>query len=469
MANWTVENSVVLGSIYQISDVHGNVSVGNAERTIYRINDAYTTVPPLARKTAWEQPSKLLQAHNELVKFTGRAASMDRLRQWRDELQRFSVLLVHAPGGQGKTRLAQNFARQSVLANWSVYVARHGTDVTSDYPESQSRLPSSNSAHQQTVLIVDYAERWPALDLQMLVTHSSLQPSRKFRVLLISRSTGRWWQQFSYEIGRSLSVTPDTIPLAPLADEVSTEELFARARDSFAFALAAGDVDHLTIPPGFGTEPESRQILSIHMAALSAVLSFKDESTSQTSAPVPPVPHEKSRTQSATMAQISADLIKREYFSWEKLCMAGQTEINSRAMAQAVYVATLTGALPYKEAIAVIYQADIGTKAHPDQIVADHGVAYPSVNDVTKLEPLHPDRLGEDFIALMTPGCALPGLYSPDPAVKEITERLLIPEAHGERGFLKGCRRPLTMLIEAAARWPHLAKGPLRVFAGRPA
>jgi len=65
---------------------------------------------------------------NRVVPFTGREAELARLRQWLGEPCRIGAKLVYVPGGQGKTRLAAEFAAESVRAGWYVVVAHHAGD-----------------------------------------------------------------------------------------------------------------------------------------------------------------------------------------------------------------------------------------------------------------------------------------------------------------------------------------------------
>jgi len=51
-------------------------------------------------------PSRLLNAHHQVVPFTGRAAELARLDQWLHRGARLAAHWLHGPGGQDKTRLA---------------------------------------------------------------------------------------------------------------------------------------------------------------------------------------------------------------------------------------------------------------------------------------------------------------------------------------------------------------------------
>jgi hypothetical protein len=70
------------------------------------------------------------------------------------------VLLVHAVGGQGKTRLAAEFASRSARLKWRVLQARHHSD-----PRPDSGEQTSTSKEDHVLVIVDYAESCPRADL----------------------------------------------------------------------------------------------------------------------------------------------------------------------------------------------------------------------------------------------------------------------------------------------------------------
>ncbi|MFN2495603.1 MAG: hypothetical protein ABR608_06820 [Pseudonocardiaceae bacterium] len=76
-------------------------------------------------------------------------------------------------------------------------------------------------------------------------------------------------------------------------------------------------------------------------------------------------------------------------------------------------------------------------------------------------EPLYPDRLGEDFLALQLPGHTLTS-YTPDGWSADALPRILAAaEEPGADAAPQHLRNAVTVLIEAARRWPHLAGGHL--------
>ena len=91
-----------------------------------------------------ELPSRMLNARRAVVAFTGREEDLRQLHQWRQQCKRLAVRWLHGPGGQGKTRLAAQFAAESSAAGWKVVAAFHGPDA--DRPEPGSHDLGLNAA-----------------------------------------------------------------------------------------------------------------------------------------------------------------------------------------------------------------------------------------------------------------------------------------------------------------------------------
>jgi tetratricopeptide (TPR) repeat protein len=90
--------------------------------------------------------------------------------------------------------------------------------------------------------------------------------------------------------------------------------------------------------------------------------------------------------------------------------------------------------------------------------VDDHRLCYPPSDPATVCEPLYPDRLAEDFLALRTPGHTVAG-YQPDPWAATAVARLLAPGGDGRVPVWAASA--VTVLIETARRWPHITRDQL--------
>ena len=423
-------------------------------------------VPPTVDQ-ARRQPSELLRAANALVGFTGRHSLLAELARWRDAEQTeqagrsgrdVAVRLIHGPGGQGKTRLAGQVARLWRQQGWVVLAAHHRRDRSG---EDAFEVPVFDGA-AGVLVVVDYAERWDTADLLTLLDDTCLPGELPVRVLLLARPAGTWWDSVKWRIQRDLGLVPTRRELEPLEQEpgITRAGLFAAARDRFADLLQVPAAE-VPAPAALERHEAYRLVLTVHMAALAAVLAADRGQE----APGDPV-------------QVSELLLARERDHWEAMASPRREKplaTSPEAMAQLVYTATLTGRLGYDDGKAAVARARIESNQAIGQLLKDHALCYPPTPaspprpapsntapnpqvGVTVLEPLYPDRLGEDFIALSTPGHSYD--FPADPWTQGTPARLLATDGDrsGEDGQVPvWARHALTTLIEAARRWPHLA------------
>ncbi|MFW6721760.1 tetratricopeptide repeat protein [Streptomyces sp. MAR4 CNY-716] len=432
------------------------VQHGDQYNYIYRNEPPYRVEPfPLAEPTRApglaRVPSRLLAARYRIVHFRPRP-ELDLLESWReDPSPGFSVRLVHAEGGQGKTRLAIEFATRSAQAGWSVALARHRSEVASAGGGDEHltvRAPG-------LVLIVDYAERWPLEDLIALVRQHRDAARDRLRILLLARPAGAWWQALSHQLSKldildTGAVKLEALPNAP----EGRAEMYLAARDRFAeiFGVPApsavvrsGDLDD----PGFALT------LTVHMRALVDV-------DAAARGWAPPAGNDQ--------AGLSSYLLDREHDHWRSSHDGGRGPVRAteHTMRRTVYVATLVHALDPADASAALVRTGVTeTAAAAGDVLRDHAYCYPIDDPARVLEPLSPDRLGEDFLALTLPGREEQfGYYATDPWSTTAPSRLLAPEAN-DTGSGPFTRQALTVLIEAAHRWPHMTTEHLQPLLGR--
>ncbi|MEU0382710.1 tetratricopeptide repeat protein, partial [Streptomyces cyaneofuscatus] len=401
-------------------------------------------LPTTQAVRAWrEQPSQLLSAQHQVVPFTGRESELARLEDWRDgDGPVAAVTLLHAPGGQGKTRLAAHLA-EITGTGWKVWQAVRGSTSAPD-----GAAPALPALGRRALLVIDYAERWPKQDLQTLLQTLAARPGERLRVLLLARSAGTWWAGWEHDL-RKLDYLPDALELLPLPglQTDARKEAFTAARDRFAAALQLADPQTVPCPDNIGDEAFGLT-LTIHMAALVAV----DAHLRGTAPPNDPV-------------DLSQYLLERERDHWSKLHdHSADVEIRPEVMAQAVYTATLTRPLDYDTALEAFTHVRVDTPATltTGRVLSDHAVCYPppapNTPDApaTYLEPLYPDRLGEDFLALTTPGYP-PRRHLSTGWADQAPARLLRATAQEPAPALPWTRDTLTILINTAQRWPHIA------------
>ncbi|MGH3799961.1 MAG: ATP-binding protein, partial [Pseudonocardiaceae bacterium] len=392
-----------LANVVQHGDQHIHQHIHQG-RPAYQIEPFPLTGP--APDPAWllEQPSRLLDARSQVVGFTGRAQELQHLLGWRDAPRAaLSVLLLHGPGGQGKTRLAIRFAQLSSRAGWTVLQARY--DAAQELPtDSAVDVPASGTPG--LLMIVDYADRWPHGDLLRLFADPLMHQGRPARVLLLGRSV-QWWPAMRGELAELRATTGD-LPLSQLAGTPQARaEVFDAARDRFAELLDVDQPGRIR-PPGALDGASYGLVLALHMAALVAVDAC-----------------DRGQRPPAEPEGLAAYLLDREHMNWRRLYSSrvhGQEfQTPPSVMARTVFTAVLTGPARHTAGTTVLKSLEL----EPSQrILTDHRVCYPPADRATVLEPLAPDRLAEDFLALILPGHNVSG-YDPDPWAADAPATLL--------------------------------------------
>jgi tetratricopeptide (TPR) repeat protein len=426
---------IILGHCFQISDVNGSVDV-HAVEPPYRL--AVGEPARLDPGEAAKHPSRLLLARYQVVPFGGRQPDLARAESWLNDDTPMAVRLLHAAGGQGKTRLALKIAARCAAAGHTVWQATH--------PRLPSELNSIDLYDAPLLVVADYADRWPAEALLALIAQlHSLQEFTRIpvRLLCLGRSSHLWWSQvvnhFEYK-----PIKVDDERLEAVAADRDRASLYAGAADRFATVL--GVPPRAWPPPAGLGGPEFGQILAVHMAALAAVLAHRYGHRQPTK------PHE-----------ISAYLLLREYASWARGTQQAQDE-KQQTLHQVTCAATLAGPLNWSNAEQALLRAGL---APAGGLIKEHRRYYPAELVDTVLEPLAPGRLGEDLIALSTPGHGFHDADTPtDPWILHAVPRLLITNRprHPQRGRRRQIVRPpawapkmVTTLVETAQRWPHVA------------
>ncbi|MFF2348265.1 tetratricopeptide repeat protein [Kitasatospora sp. NPDC058115] len=480
-----VADSVVHGSVFLIKDVSGDVDITvHNERPLYKLDAFPLDRRVLSVERARLQPARLLHSRFEVVDFTGRRSELARLAAWRDSGEPVSALLLHGAGGQGKTRLATEFARRSHALGWRVLQARHASDPADGPQRGPGRLDGAPvPGGTGTLLVVDYADRWPAADLLELCADATRQPDRT-RVLLVARAAGVWWQTLAGNDLERMEFDTGRLELGPLADGTTGTTgptgttrptgttgstgpdrtdgntplaLFTAACTRFAEALRITGLDDLPPPRSVAEDEGFREALAVHMAALAWVDAVHRSRRDGSALP-----------ELASPAQVSAHLLTREGAYWRDLHRHGRTRADQIELGRGVYVAALIGRQTHDDALEAVARATAGSGAPfpPDRLLRDHATAYPESTETrpgpdgggatTFLEPLYPDRLAEDFLALSVPGQRTVRTYEPDPRLTVVPARLLgTGDSEQERLWT---RTALTVLSAAAARWPHLTE-----------
>lgn len=180
-----VENGVAYGVIGANLHVWGD---GVLLYLLENWHDAAGADPDWLR----ELPGRLLNARHEVAGFTGRAAELSQLHQWRRSDARFAVRWLYGPSGTGKTCLAAKFASESAAGNWKVIAATQGTGKVLPVPDSRDLRPG---AAEGVLLIIDQADEWPRSSLAWLLSNKLFRRPdgrTRTRILMISRVLDDW-------------------------------------------------------------------------------------------------------------------------------------------------------------------------------------------------------------------------------------------------------------------------------------
>lgn len=367
-------------------------------------------------------PTALLRAADRVVPFFGREEELARLTSWREASDQVSVMLVHGPGGQGKSRVALEFGRQAVAAGWRALQALYEPDAE---PFAGCSLGAAD-----VLVVVDYAERWPRQHLIDLRRHVLERHPGRLRFLLVARHAGYWWKGLTNPLLKSGTTTSE-LALGALADTVTQRRVaFAAARDRFAEMLGVTEASRLR-PAGSLDDDAYRLALTLHMAALVVV----DAQARGANAPADP-------------GALSAYLIAREQDHWQSMIDSGRIALRPEVMGRLVVIATLTRSLPQAAAEKVLTEVGLASSsAQARAMIDDHSLCYPA-SGPRVLTPLLPDRLGEDFLAESLPNHEL---GRGDPWTGRLPEGLTTGAAAHEPAVL-------TVLIETAARWEHVRR-----------
>ena len=380
--------------------------------------------------------SQLLATRHQIVPFEGRSEELGRLSVWRDSTEHLSVHLVEAAGGEGKSRLAAQFATTSADLAWTVAEVRHRNDPTSAAIGDQHVDVSDRGL----ILVVDYAERWPVDHLIGLLTqHQTATIDRPIRVLLLARSRAGWWSLLAHQLVKLGITSIESVHLPTLAQTPDEQlHLYQAAWTAFAAALDL----QLTAPP-IPNDLPGGGVLALHMRALvdlDASLSGRECDAGSDG------------------IGVSAYLLAREKEYWDVASKEAGGPLRTRplAMASTVYTATLIGGCVSHElgvvAVTRARIAEVSTEPAA-QVLSDHSVIYPPSEAGAVLEPLRPDRLGEDFVALVTPGAATLSPEETLPSLTAVAEQLV----NGDEEHTPWEGSVVTVLVEAASRWQHVA------------
>jgi tetratricopeptide (TPR) repeat protein len=370
--------------------------------------------------------AQLLRAELATVRFRGRQQLLEELTGWCEGEEEVGCWLLVGPGGQGKTRLAQELCRQFRGAGWVAGMAASASREQTIDPLTDTTVA--------VLLVVDYAETRSDQLQRLLKIAWERSGDSPLRLLLLARSPGEWWPRLRRQFPDPLAGS-QTIELAPLEDTAAGRHAaFGQAVEDLAGGLAEVDpgvgwpevAAHLG-PPDL-TSPQFSSVLTIHMAALTGLLQAG--------------PHPVTEPAGDRPEEV---LLDHEQRYWEQTAAAHQLDYYSHTLRNAVAAATVCGAATRTEALATVVRVP-GLRDQPEDRQLAVAIWLHDLYPTTERHywgSLQPDRLGENLIGRVA---------HDDPELL----RLLLADAADSQIYLA-----VTVLARAASHQPHLA-GQLR-------
>jgi hypothetical protein len=139
---------------------------------------------------------RLLNARDDVVGFTGSAAELDRLHQWRRSAPQLAVRWLYGPADADadadRTGLAAKFASESAVDNWKVVVGTLGPGTVLPALDSQDLAPGAAGG---VLLVIDDADHWPWNSLALLLSNKLFRRAAggmRTRILMIGRTLDPW-------------------------------------------------------------------------------------------------------------------------------------------------------------------------------------------------------------------------------------------------------------------------------------
>jgi tetratricopeptide (TPR) repeat protein len=339
-------------------------------------------VSPPERRREIRSVASLLRADAEAIRFRGRDGLLEELTSWCMETA-FPVRLLVGPGGEGKTRLAQELAARLRERDWAAGFLTGSRDY--------GRLDDTTVP---LLLVIDYAETRPAQVRQVVEQVLNRAGEVPVRVLLLARSAGEWWQRLT---GASADLE-DALTGAAVGWLRVLETTMKGRRAAYAEALSDlasrlrglpryADTDWTAVIPATVRpsldDAASGSALTLQMMALTALLQAGPN-------PVAEPPHDA----------IEDRLLGHERRYWEETAHACGLLFHERTLEQSVAAATLCGAQTADEALMVLaHLPGLGDQPADRRIATAYWLRdlYPAPRHVF-WGSLQPDRLGEHLI-----------------------------------------------------------------------
>jgi hypothetical protein len=324
-----------------------------------------------------QRPNLLLRPRYGVVPYSTRSGDLAALQRWAFDTRQCRLALVTGSGGSGKTRLAAELAERCRRAGWM------SGFLVSRPPELG--LEGVVRAAAPVLIAIDEADSRVAQVHQLLESLAE-QRNRSWRVVLIARDAGDWWQGLKSALrDSSAEAIADVVARYPLqaTDLGLPDRLTTFRAASEAFGTALGVPIDLSAPPL--ADVRFGRPLYILLAALSAALT-------------------KRGLASDDPADLIADALEREREYWSRSARdRDRLDFRREELARAVAVACLADVAGEAEAIealrAVPDVTEVTERGRRIQMARWLHDLYPPDASESWLPALEPDLLAEAHLS----------------------------------------------------------------------
>ncbi|WAU78376.1 tetratricopeptide repeat protein (plasmid) [Streptomyces sp. Qhu-G9] len=381
-------------------------------------------------------PAALLRARRQIVPFRGRTELLSQLEAWTKE-PGFGALLLHGPGGQGKTRLAQHLADTLASERWAILWLR--PDAT---PETLHVLAA---AAVPLLVVVDYAETRSPQTIALLEAAARHHTSSGFKVLLLARTAGDWWTTLhaTSPLAEDLLDGADIILLPALEPEPGQSRTKAyqeavrgythhlphvrgwQHHDWPALAARLQDQTHGSGSARLLDRPGAETVLTLHMTALADLLETAGPSAvADSGSEVVATPPEKRGVEDRLLVH------EERYWTNAATTRGLHPQLTMVTLTDALAAAFLLGADDRDQADALLERVP-GLNGQPKDrrgAVRDWIAAlYPPAAPGRPWDALQPDRLAERFIGRrLEADPHLADTFLPDATTHQVTQMLTV-------------------------------------------
>lgn len=337
--------------------------------------DCFEQHPPLPPEPL---PSMLLQSHHRVVPFRRSDRELPDLEKWLASPESQAVRLLTGPGGQGKTRLGQELVESARSGGWAAgFLAE---DVPADV------LRRVHEFRDPVLFVVDYAEgRYaPVAALAAQMVQRPVGHGRA-RLLLLARSSGMLPQMLRGDRDDRVSLLFTDLPVHALSSVVSEPEdrptEYTRALEAFSRRLGI-EAPETPAPSDLAGSRYDR-VLDVHAAALAALLDGR-------------CPEEATPARRDPLLRV----LDHERRYWQAGVHLHELPDPHRSrLDQVVSAASLFGAEDSVTARSLLKRLPTFEGVPSDTVERYRRWLAETYPGRSALNPLRPDRLGEDLVA----------------------------------------------------------------------